>query len=328
MPTIRRILVAVKDTDRGSSAAVRKAAALALALNARLELFHALTEPVAVEMLEVVNENMDTYCARERIRHLKRLERIAARLRRLGVKVSTAVEWDYPAHEALIRRAKNTDAQLVVAQLHARRHVVPWLFRYTDWELLRQCPVPLLLVKRAGRYHKPAVLAAIDPSHAFEKTARLDQQILRAGAEIAAATGGPLHVVHAFTPTVVSMQPVGLHMPETTLRAVERSASNAARGVAQALRTARLGKLANSRRHLEPLQAVVAIPEMARQLSSSIVVMGALSRSGLKGLVVGNTAEQLLDAMPCDVLIVKPAGFVNHTPARKRGPRLVVLTTP
>jgi nucleotide-binding universal stress UspA family protein len=34
--------------------------------------------------------------------------------------------------------------------------------------------------------------------------------------------------------------------------------------------------------------------------------MGAMSRSGLKRIFIGNTAEQVLDSLQSDVLIVKP----------------------
>jgi universal stress protein E len=40
-----------------------------------------------------------------------------------------------------------------------------------------------------------------------------------------------------------------------------------------------------------------------------VVVMGGVSRSGLKRLIIGNTTEQVLDSLPCDVLVLKPANF-------------------
>lgn len=42
--------------------------------------------------------------------------------------------------------------------------------------------------------------------------------------------------------------------------------------------------------------------------------MGAVSRRGLKRLFLGNTAEEVLDSLPCDLLIVKPAGFETSVP--------------
>jgi hypothetical protein len=39
--------------------------------------------------------------------------------------------------------------------------------------------------------------------------------------------------------------------------------------------------------------------------------------------VVGNIAEQVLDALPCDVLVVKPAQFKARVPAKGRGVQLI-----
>jgi universal stress protein E len=44
---------------------------------------------------------------------------------------------------------------------------------------------------------------------------------------------------------------------------------------------------------------------MAQRLPADVVVMGAVSRSGLQRLFIGSTAEEVLDRLPCDVLIVK-----------------------
>jgi universal stress protein E len=37
--------------------------------------------------------------------------------------------------------------------------------------------------------------------------------------------------------------------------------------------------------------------------------MGAIARRGLSRLFIGSTAERVLDKLPCDLVIVKPAGF-------------------
>jgi hypothetical protein len=51
--------------------------------------------------------------------------------------------------------------------------------------------------------------------------------------------------------------------------------------------------------------------------------MGAVSRSGLKRLFIGNTAERMLDRMTCDVLVVKPRQFSNGITRVPRGPQLI-----
>jgi universal stress protein E len=89
----------------------------------------------------------------------------------------------------------------------------------------------------------------------------------------------------------------------------------------------RLEGLARGRRHLVARHPVDAIPQLARTHRIDVVVMG-LARSGLKGLLIGNTAEQLVDGLPCDLLIVKPPGYSTRVPAKSRGPLLVALGPP
>ena len=60
------------------------------------------------------------------------------------------------------------------------------------------------------------------------------------------------------------------------------------------------------------------------RIRSDVVVMGAIARSGLKRLVIGNTAEAVLDALTCDLLIVKPPGFTTDLQAEARGLRCAV----
>lgn len=321
---IRRILVAVKGGHGRASPILRKAAGLARSMGARLELFHAITEALTVDILTLADHNAEKLQTDEQRRRLKRLESLAAPLRHKGLVVDTAVDWDHPAHEAVIRQARRTRADLIVAERHAGGHVAPWILRYTDWELLRQSPVPVLLVKKAGQYKSPRVLAAIDPAHTFAKTGRLDEEILRLGASICAATRGRLHAVHAYVPTLVDMTPAGLNAPDATAQITVHATRLAKARFDRTLRRARLGKLASRQRHLLISHAVDAIPVLARKLGCDLVVMGALSRSGLKRLAIGNTAERLLDDLPCDLLIVKPPGFATRIPARSRGPQLFV----
>ena len=58
---------------------------------------------------------------------------------------------------------------------------------------------------------------------------------------------------------------------------------------------------------------------------ASVVVMGAVSRSALTRLFIGHTAERVIDALKCDVLIVKPRRFKTRVVPR---PRLLMTLPP
>jgi nucleotide-binding universal stress UspA family protein len=54
-----------------------------------------------------------------------------------------------------------------------------------------------------------------------------------------------------------------------------------------------------------------AITEHVRKIDADCVIMGTLARKGILGLLIGNTAEQVLDSITCSVLTLKPEGFVT-----------------
>ncbi len=325
MQAIRRVLVAVKEPAARSQPAAAKAAQLARGLGAHLELFHAIDTPLYVDLVRMRGATIEEAKLQLRSHRLRQLERIASRLRVPGLQVNVAADWDFPGHEAIVRHAGRTGAGLIVAQRHAGRHVAPWLLHMTDWELLRLSPMPVLLVKNPRRYRRPVLVAAIDPTHAHAKSARLDAEILQLGAVVRRALGGTLHAVHASVPVSAIMladPATGLTIsPELSARA----ASRARAGFERALRSSGISA---RRRHLLSGQPAEAIVHVARRTRCAIVVMGAVSRSGLKGLFVGNTAELALDRLGCDVLVTKPPRFANRIPRTVRGPRLAIAVPP
>ncbi|MGO9804660.1 MAG: universal stress protein [Steroidobacteraceae bacterium] len=319
MRAIRRILVAVKDPGARMLPAVAKAVQLAGALGAELELFHAIDSPYYLDMFGTSADRTRRTECDERREYEQRLGRVAARARLHTPRVSVAVEWDYPAYEAIVRRALKIDADLIVAECHAGRRIAPGLLGLSDWELLRLSAVPVLLVKRTRVYHHPTVLMALDPSHAFAKPAKLDEEIVQAGSAVSTGLRGKLHAVHAYATATAGMAGPAAASGSRVQRA---SAASARAGLDQALRST---AIAPACRHLLAGYPTVAVRDTARRLRADIVVAGAVSRSGLKRAFIGNTAERLLDCLPCDLLIVKPEGFSSSVPRKARGARLVAV---
>jgi universal stress protein E len=322
MAAIRRILAAVKDPGARRLAGVRKAARLAAALGAELVLFHAIAEPLYVGGVDgnvaLLYDNPPDIEKRTREAQREQLERIARRLRRAGLQVTVSVEWDYPAYEAIVREACRIGAGLIVAEQHPGRHLAAGLLHLNDWELLRLSPMPVLLVKRARPFRRPVVLAAVDPDHTYGKPTRLNQQILRLGATVARALHGSLHGAYAYVPLPLTAFSGGA-LSDEQVGGLQARAALAARAKLQ--RTVRIVGVPRARQHVLGRHPVDAIAQLAARTRSSIVVMGALSRSGLKRLLIGNTAERVLDRLGCDVLIVKPAGLVKPPPRARRGAR-------
>ena len=63
--------------------------------------------------------------------------------------------------------------------------------------------------------------------------------------------------------------------------------------------------------HLLPGDRVQAIPDFALQRGIDLIVMGTVGRTGVSGVVMGNTAEKVLRRVRCSVLAVKPHTFIS-----------------
>jgi universal stress protein E len=318
MQHIRRILVAIKDPKARSSPALVKAAQLAHACGADLELFHCIADTLYVDPPRRTGDVVRQAERETRALCLEQLELIAGRLRRDGHRVTSSAEWDFPPHEGIVRRATRIGADLIVAERHSRRHVAPWLLRYADWELLRLSPVPVLLVKNRRAYARPAIVAAVDPTHAYAKPENLDVQILRIAESFASSLNGSLHAVHAYPPIPVSTTLADWNTPKFAAHLRSEAAARAKVSVERLLHDLNIPP---RRRHLIASDPVSAIEKVTRRMGNAIVVMGAISRSGRERAFIGNTAERVLDHLRCDVLIVKPRNFPNRVPRTRRGPR-------
>ncbi len=300
---LKRILVAIEFPGEADQPGLDKALRLAQAQRARLALWHIAYDPAIAAYGGRAAQREVEYVVALRKAQLDRLIELRASAAR-GLRVTTHVAWARPAYEAIVAAAEAFDADLIVGQ-SARRGFVRHLLTYVDWQLIRHGRRPLLLVKSAEPWRRPSIVAAIDPLHAHDKPAALDRAILAAGNALARALGGRLHAYHAFSPAVrfvpgTALEPLPVLAPPDEQRRHER----AVRG--RVLRVARVARLPASRVRIESAEPARGLPAYAGDRRAAIVVLGAVSRGMLQRWLLGSTAEKVLDALSCDVLVVPP----------------------
>jgi universal stress protein E len=217
-------------------------------------------------------------------------------------------------------------ADLVIAESHRHWRFARAFLTNTDWQLMRQCPMPLLLVKATRSSKSATVLAAVDPFHVHAKPAKLDPRILKVGAELARALDGQLHAVHVYAP-LIDYAMGGVMTEPLPFRVTGREAREHVKRVRRKLRIeARRFGVIDRRLHLVEGSPAQMLPLVARRVRARVVVMGAVSRSAFKRLFIGATAESVLDELTCDICVVKPPGFRTTVPAR--APHLPVAVLP
>ena len=295
----KTILVVVDPLGEDEQPVLHRAAWLAEKTGAALELF-ACDYDADIDSGRITTVWTPEPGAREQIllRHRRRLETFASALRGRGLRVTVGVTWDYPLDEAIVKHVIARRPWLVAKDTHHHTLIRRTLLSNTDWNLIRDCPAPLLLVKRREIAAAPTVLAAVDPVHEHDKPARLDDAIYEFGVEIAAKTGGTLHLVHAVE------TPLGVQLPPNVhaLIAAEHR---------RALDAFLLDHpVPGPNVHVIEGLAHQCLQSAAESQNADLLVMGAVVRRGIEKILIGSTAARVLERLPCDLVIIKPATFI------------------
>ena len=306
-----KIVVAVSRTDTLEQPGLQRA--MSLRNGAELELFRCVYEP-NLQSSPLVTRDEDYVDVRDALVHeaANGLRNMVDALRQRGDAVTATVVWDYPVYQGIIRRAVAAKADLVVSESLP----APGTRRLgnADWNLVSSCPVPLLMVKGSGTEKYRHVAAAVDPFHARAKPASLDDVIVGRAEELARLFGARFSAVHCAVPfgQIVPFEHEGKRSsPEAEAELMEmgRAAVSellAARGI-----DAQAARILSGPPGLE-------LPRFVEDEGVDLLAMGALSRARLADLVIGSTAAEVLDAVDCDLLIVKPPGFLDTVAAHIR----------
>ncbi len=233
------------------------------------------------------------------------IDELASVPRDRGLNVSTDILEERPAADAILQLALEMTPRYVVKGTEYHSVAERAIFVDTDWQLIRTCPYPLWLVKPHKTREQPVVVAAVDPVHSHDKPAELDQVIVENAQAITGPANGEVHLLHTFQSIIgigreatKTFKPIELPIDELSerIRAEHREQLDA-------LATA--NSIDADHTHQLPGSTRDVLPTFARTHEADVVVMGALARWGLRRMVIGSTAEKVLDHLPCDILIVR-----------------------
>ncbi|PTQ74340.1 universal stress protein [Pseudomonas sp. GV071] len=216
---------------------------------------------------------------------------------------SQQISLDKP-HKDVIAVQRTRNCQMVIKQHVPESALRRAIITPDDWQLLRNCPVPVLMVKTRTAWRGGSILAAVDVGNSDGEHRALNTGILSAVRDIAALADCGLHVVCAYpSPMLGSADPV-FQLKET----IEHRYKNRLVELQHAF------VIGDEHVHLEQGPAEVIIPFVANKLKVGLTVIGSVGRTGLSASLFGNTAEKVLDTLECDVLVIKPEDVFREMP--------------
>lgn len=186
-------------------------------------------------------------------------------------------------------------------------------FSSFDLTLLRKSPIPVWL-SRGDQNAKPfrRVAVAIDPLVSSKSAHALNIKMLGVARDLAARSGGEFEIVSCWDFIYENdlRRSVWLSIPENEIREAVDEADRLHRSAIEAV-IAESGITGGFRLHRLRGKPSTSIPQFVQDEKIDTLVMGTIARTGIKGFIMGNTAESILDALRCNLLAFKPDDFVS-----------------
>ncbi|MEX0901844.1 MAG: universal stress protein [Pseudohongiellaceae bacterium] len=236
--------------------------------------------------------------------HLHRLQALVKEFNGLTGPSGNPVQCDQEFTEApdltdsIIRQVEAWKPDLMLKSTHHHGVLKRTLITNTDWQLIRNCPCPMLLVKPEPWRDKGSIVAAVDPLHVKADQNQLDHRLIQMVEDLSRQLAQEPRVFHCYFPYPGAMFPAFIEST-TQLEEIFR------------VHKAKLAELMSSHPipddNIEIVRGdlVPSLIHYLKRVNANALVIGSLSRNFLERAIVGNTAEKILDDCPCDVLVIK-----------------------
>jgi nucleotide-binding universal stress UspA family protein len=254
-------------------------------------------------------EALDAHLAEDRAREEAYLEALAARLAPTDLAVRPALLRGHVA-DTLARHVEDHEVDVVVMTTHGRGGLQrAWLGSTTD-SLLRQCRVPLLLIRPCDEtreigpeserlFHR--VLAGLDGSDTAERALG---EALRLGSTADAT----VVLLHVMSPSVAAVAP---YLPHTVQLTHDEMAAREAyhRGYLEGVsRCDSMSGRTVETRVVVDYDPAPAILDVAEEVDADLIVLGTHGRGGLRRMVLGSVADKVIRGTSRAVLVERGTG--------------------
>lgn len=239
--------------------------------------------------------------------HRQWLAEQAELMKKHGVDATSEVVWVQHPYEEILHFVNEMSLALIIKDAHEESALKRVFFTPLDWQLLRDCPVPVHLVTNALNPRPRNVLAIVDVLRSEDQDLVFNDQIIDAATKLAELCEARIELVHVYDWTAVYAQDMGV------------GALPLATGIYEALGVAQHEAFAAlAERHGVPTECLhfiegaplSSICKFAEDHHTDVIVMGTVQHTGLNKLL-GTTAEQLLHRAPCSVLAIKPGRMLQ-----------------
>jgi nucleotide-binding universal stress UspA family protein len=212
----------------------------------------------------------------------------------------------------IIRDVMAFDHDLVIKTAVGGTGLSERLFGSTALKLIRKCPCPVWIAHPEAPATPQRVLAAIDPMPTTDRSYNLNREIIETANQIAQMGGGRLDVLHGWHLPGESRLTFGrTKISPDKLERMRAMAERVHRQKAADLLERMQSVISSANLHVVHGKPIEAVLSFAEREKSDLIVIGTADQSALAGMLLGSTAESVVEKSRTSVLAIKPQGFTS-----------------
>jgi nucleotide-binding universal stress UspA family protein len=261
--------------------------------------------------LTVVEVMKDSDASAQRVpERQQNLDNLVASIRQSIKSVHTNVLVGIPFIE-IVRQVLRGGHDVVIMAAEGSTGFRELFFGSTSMQLMRACPCPVWIVhpKQSSSYSK--VLAAVDPDPNNSDADELTVRIAELAVSMVRLNNSEFHLAHAWDLEGKDQERIRSELPGEVREALLSSGEVLhQKAVERLIERFSLDDI-RCHMHISRSDPAHLIPKIVEENDIDLIVMGTISRIGVQGFFIGNTAEIVLRQVKCSVLTQKPKGFVT-----------------
>ncbi|TCP92011.1 universal stress protein E [Cricetibacter osteomyelitidis] len=219
------------------------------------------------------------------------------------IEFNSIVVWNSNEADAITEEIAKNNYDLVVKYTKEEESLTSLIFTPMDWQLLRKCPAPILMVRDGDWKHQRRILVAVNVSSDEEHHEVFNKELVSIGMTLAQNfERGNIHLVSAYPPAPLN---VAIDLPEFNVGEY----SNSIRGQHLINMKALRQQFFIDEDHTHVIEGFPeeVIPSVAEEIGAELVILGTIGRTGLSAAFLGNTAEHVINKLSCNLLAIKPS---------------------
>lgn len=290
-----RELLVIADKDGKQQSAFHHALEIAKNTGAKIELVGFVHAP-GVDSSEIL-----THEEKRKVHHSyidkkqAKIDKFLSEVDTGDVKVHVDVVWEKSLEGWVIARCDQKSFDMVFKSGHRSE---TFLYTPTDWHLMRHCPEPIMIVGDAEWKEGGVILAALDLGSTNQRTLELNEDIMRQAIKLSKATNSEVHACYSIA-VPKALADLDVIDPKTYEERMKSSLDPMIRKLVDE------AGLDRNKLHLLLGKPAKEICRISQKINADVVILGNKTRTSLRGRLLGNTAENVLHKVACDVMVIK-----------------------